>query len=228
LSVVRCDVAEHTEVLDWIAAIRREEGAIDILVNNAAFVNWKSVQEMSVEAAIRSMEVGYHGMVYTIKAVLPDMLEAGWGRIVNMGSSAGRIFVGSASAAYAGAKAAIGGYTQMLQLELRGAPVRVTLVRPGAVAGTNFFRKYVSSSQLPRLGDFLPYLVPSQVAHHVVRAIKRGTPIVDIPGYMPLFYFVFDVAPSLLRWVLRLGGPGRRDYGQVAWTYDPYLSSQEE
>ncbi len=61
-----------------------------------------------------------------------------------------------------------------------------------------------------------------------MRAIKRGTPSVDIPGYMRFFYFVFDVAPGLLRRVMRLGGPGRRDYGQVAWPGDPELSAQEE
>jgi NAD(P)-dependent dehydrogenase (short-subunit alcohol dehydrogenase family) len=221
ITLTRCDVAKRAEIEGWIAEIHRQTGRIDVLVNNAAFVRWEDVMEMSVEDAVRTMEVGYNGMVYGIKSVLPLMQAAGRGHIVNMGSSAGRVLVGSASAAYAAVKAAIDGYTQTLQVELRGSPVHATLVRPATVAGTDFFRKHVPSSRMPRLGDFVPYVTPPQVALSIVRAIRTWRAIVDIPRYLHLFYFFFAVAPGMFRRLITIGGSGQRDYGQVQWRYVP-------
>ncbi len=141
----RCDVTEQAEVENWVAQIY-QSGRIDVLVNNVAFVKWADVAEMTVAESARTMQVGYNGMVYGIKAVLPLMEAAGRGHIVNMGSSAGKVFAGGSSAACAAAKAAIDGYTQILQAELKDSPVHVTLVRLAAVAGTNFFREHVPSA----------------------------------------------------------------------------------
>ncbi len=219
INLAQCDVTDRAQVEGWISKIHEQTGRIDVLVNNAAFVDWKSVLDMSVESAERTMRVGYDGMVYGIKAVLPLMLSAGRGHIVNMGSSIGRVFASGPSAAYASVKAAIDGYTQMLQIELKGSPVHVTLILPSAVAGTSFFRQHVSSSKMPRMGDFFPYVTPPQVAASVVRAIRLRRKIVNIPGYLRLIYLIFALAPGVLRWFSSRGGSGQRDYGQVEWQY---------
>jgi NAD(P)-dependent dehydrogenase (short-subunit alcohol dehydrogenase family) len=219
ITLARCDVTDRAQVEDWITNIHTQTGRIDVLVNNAAFVDWRSVMDMPVESAERTMRVGYDGMVYGIKAVLPLMLSAGRGHIVNMGSSIGRVFASGPSAAYASVKAAIDGYTQMLQIELKGTPVHVTLVLPSAVAGTSFFRQHVSSSKMPRMGDFLPYVTPPQVAASVLRAIRERRKIVNIPGYLRLIYLLFALAPGAVRWLSSRGGSGQRDYGQVEWQY---------
>lgn len=219
IHLAQCDVAERALLEEWIEAIYKQTGRIDVLVNNANYVAWGHVVELSVQEAERTMRVGYDGMVYAVKAVLPLMLAARRGHIVNMGSAAGRVFAGGAPAAYAAVKAAINAYTQMLQVELRRSPVGVTLVRPGAVAGTDFFGKHNALPYLPRLADLVPYTTPPQVAASVVRAIHDRRAIVDIPRFMPLFYLFFDLAPGLVRWLSSLGGPARRDYGHVAWRY---------
>ena len=200
--LARCDVAEQAQMEGWIAQVYQNTGRIDVLVNNAAFVRWEDVTDMSVEEAVRTMRVGYDGMVYGIKAVLPLMLAAGRGHIVNVGSSAGRIFTGGSSAAYAAVKAAIDGYTQVLQGELRGSPVHAMLVRPAAIVGTDFFRKHVASTRMPRLADFVPYVTPPQVARAIVRGIHDRRPILDIPGYLAGFYLLFTLAPGFLCWVM--------------------------
>jgi NAD(P)-dependent dehydrogenase (short-subunit alcohol dehydrogenase family) len=219
IALSRCDVTERAEIEEWIKQIHWQTGRIDVLINNAAFVKWDDVTEMTVEQAIRTMEVGYNGMVYTIKAALPLMQAAGRGHIVNIGSSAGRIFASGPSAAYAAVKAAIDGYTQTLQIELKDSPVNVTLVRLAAVAGTDFFRKHVPSSRLPRIGDFFSYLTPPQVAAGVVKAIRDQRAVLDMPRYLPLLYLVFALAPGLLRRLMSVGGSGQRDYGQIEWRY---------
>ena len=221
IHLARCDVTQRQEVEAWVAGVYRQTGRIDVLVNNAAYVRWVDVADMSVEEEERTMSVGYNGMLYTVRAVLPLMQAAGRGHIVNMGSSAGKVFVGGSSAAYAAVKAAIDAYSQILQFELRGSPIHVTVVRPAAVAGTDFFRKHVLSSRMPRFGDYVPYLTPPQVARSVVRAIRDRRPIVGVPGYLKLFYVFFALAPGVFRWMVNVGGSGRRDYGRVQWRYEP-------
>jgi len=219
ITLSRCDVTARAEIEGWITKVYGQTGRIDVLVNNAAFVKWNDVAEMTVQEAICTMEVGYNGTVYGVKAVLPLMQAAGRGHIVNMGSSAGGIFIGGASAAYAAVKAAIDGYTQTLQIELKDSPVNVTLVRLATVAGTDFFGKHVAPSRLPRMGDFMSYLTPPQVAEGVVRAIHKRRAVLHMPRYLALFYLAFALAPGLLRRLTAVGGGGRRDYGQVEWRY---------
>ena len=220
ISLARCDVADQAAVKDWIGGIHRQTGRIDVLVNNAAFVRSERFLEMPVEVQERLMRVSYDALVYTTAAVLPWMLAAGQGQIINIGSSAGKIFHGGVSAPYAAAKAAIDGYTQTLQAEFAAAPIHFTLVRPAVIAGTDFFRRHTPSANMPRLADFLPYLTPPQVALAVVEAIRRPRRVVDIPGWLKLFYLFDLLAPRLVEGLIR-SGSGRRDYGQVEWQYRP-------
>lgn len=219
IHLVRCDVTDRRALTEWISGVQAREGRVDVLVNNAVFVRFEDVDTMSVEAAERTMRVGYDAMVYATKAVLPHMRAAGAGHIVNMGSSLGRIFTRPSSAAYSATKAAIAAYTQVLQLELEGTPVGATLVRPGTIAGTGFFREQVPSTVMPRAADFLPPLSPPDVARAIVRALRRRTRILDIPGYLPPLYLFYELAPRLFRWAMSLGGQARRDFGALEWRY---------
>lgn len=209
----RCDVSGREQVEAWCAGILEKEGRIDVLVNNAAFVRWENVLDMSVEDVERTMAVGFNATVYTIRMVLPAMLAKGRGHIVNVGSSAGRVFAGTSSAAYAAVKAAVDGYTQMLQEELRGTPLHAMLVRPGTVAGTEFFGKHVPSSRMPRLADFVRTLSPDEVAEAILEGLVRRRPIVDVPRSLGAIYLIFNHAPGLLRWMTRQGGSARSNFG---------------
>ncbi len=217
----QCDVSVRSDVEQWIADIHNETGRIDILINNAAFARWTPVAQMPVEEMERTMEVGYNGMVFTVKAALPFMLAARQGHIFNISSSAGKLFISKGDAAYAAVKAAIDGFTQTLALELQGTGVRATVVRLGPVEGTDFFRKQVSSQSMPRMGDFLPALTPPQVAEGILRALRSGQASLDLPGYLPLMYLFFALAPGLLSKMVSLGGPARKDYGAMQWKYQP-------
>jgi NAD(P)-dependent dehydrogenase (short-subunit alcohol dehydrogenase family) len=210
------DVTDRKAFEQWITKVHAETGRIDVLVNNAAFIRWTTVEQMSVEDAEQSMLTGFNAMVYGVKAVLPLMRANGGGHVVNMGSSAGRLLVKGPSAAYAGAKAAIEAYTEILRIELHGTPIHITLVRPGVVTGTQFFGRHVMSRQLPRLVDFLPAATPDQVATAVVRAISEHRYTVDVPSYLPALYRVYDLSPALFRRLAELGGPAQRDYATAS------------
>ncbi|MGC0318530.1 SDR family NAD(P)-dependent oxidoreductase [Kitasatospora acidiphila] len=206
------DVSDHPAVKQWIADTHQEHGRIDILINNAAYIRWADVEETTVEEAERTMRVGYDAMVHTIKTVLPLMQDSRSGHIVNIGSSAGKVFVKGPSAAYAAMKAAVEGYTRILQLELSGTPVHAMLVRPGVVVGTDFFHHHVPPSRLPRLADFLPTTSPEQVAHAVLTGLRQGRPHVDIPGYLPTLYRAYALAPGIFSHLSSALGNAQGDY----------------
>ncbi|MFD9333154.1 SDR family NAD(P)-dependent oxidoreductase [Streptomyces sp. NPDC060028] len=206
------DVSDRAAFERCIADVHTGAGRLDILVNNAAFTQWRDVADMSVEDAEKTMRTGYDAMVYGTKAVLPLMHAAGRGHIVNMGSAAGVVFVKGPSAAYAAAKAAINAYTQILSGELTGTHLHAMLVRPGTVGGTEFFGRHVPSQRMPRLADFLPVSTPEHVADAIIEGILKRRTIVDVPGYLPAMYRAYAMAPGLLRTVTALGGPARRNY----------------
>ncbi|GJM41865.1 MAG: oxidoreductase [Ardenticatenaceae bacterium] len=210
----RCDVTDRTAYEAWLEEIWERNGRIDLLIHNAAYVRWADVTDMSVEEAQCTMRVGYDGMVIGTKAVLPKMQTAGCGHIVNIGSVAGRAFVGGASAAYAATKAAIDAYTQTLHAELANSPLNATVVRLGTVAGTDFFRKHVSNERMPPFTQFLPALTPEQVATAVLNAVVQKQQILTLPRYLELLTFVYNLSPRLARWLAQIGGPNRKDYAR--------------
>jgi len=216
-----CDVSDKEAVEAWVHEVYERNGRIDILVNNAVYVRWEPAQDLSLDDVEKMMQVGYLGMIHAIQAVLPLMQQAGRGHLVNMGSSAGRLFITPTMGGYCAMKAAVDAYVQILQMELADSPIHVMLVRPAAVAGTNFFREQVSSTKMPRLGDIIPYITPPHVAKAVIRGLRRRRKIVNVPGYLNGLITLFALAPGFVRWLMGLGGNARLDYGEASWQYRP-------
>lgn len=219
IQLAHCDVSDKVAVEGWITAVYQQTGRIDILVNNAVYARWALAEQLPVADVEKMMQVGYLGLVYATQVVLPLMRQAGGGHVVNIGSSAGRLYVTPTMAGYCALKAAVDAYTQILQMELAKTNIHVMLVRPAAVAGTNFFGQQVSSNMLPRLGDLVPYITPPVVARAVIRGLRRRRAVINVPGYLGLMFGFFSLMPNVMRWLMGLGGYGRLDYGKVEWQY---------
>lgn len=215
-----CDVSDKAAVEGWVTAVDQQTGRIDILVNNAVYARWDLAERLPAADIEKMMQVGYFGMVYATQAVLPFMRRAGRGHVVTLGSSVGRLFVTPTLAGYSALKAAVDAYVQILQLELANSPIHVMLVRPAAVAGTNFFRQQVASNKMPRWVDFAPTLIPPDIAKAVIVGLRRRRAVVNVPGYLSVVYALYALMPRLVCWLMRVGGNGRSDYSQVPWRYD--------
>jgi NAD(P)-dependent dehydrogenase (short-subunit alcohol dehydrogenase family) len=133
--VLPADLADHDAVAEAATTTAKELGPVDILVNNAAVVQpagptistspaeWSSALAVNVEAPIR-----------LTLALLPAMLERGWGRIVNVSSGiVDRPGAMVGLNAYAATKAAIEAHTLNLAAELAGSGVTANVYRPGSV-----------------------------------------------------------------------------------------------
>jgi 2-hydroxycyclohexanecarboxyl-CoA dehydrogenase len=126
------DVTDRAQADRALAAVRERLGPITILVNAAGMDGFKRFVNLDFAAWQRVIDVNLNGVFHCIQAVLPDMLEAGWGRIVNISSSSaqsGQQFM----AHYVAAKSAVNGLTKALALELGPAGITVNAVPPGFI-----------------------------------------------------------------------------------------------
>lgn len=81
------DVTDRSQVDAALSAIRAQLGPVTVLVNAAGLDGFKKFHNITFEDWRRVIDVNLNGVFHTVQAVLPDMVEAGWGRIVNISSS---------------------------------------------------------------------------------------------------------------------------------------------
>jgi short-subunit dehydrogenase len=130
VAAVTCDVSKPDQVDHLVSVARRHFGRIDILVNNAGIISVGPLQSQTLEDFHEAMDVIFWGMVKTTLAVLPEMIERGRGRIVNITSIGGKISLPH-TLPYNCAKFATVGFSEGLHAELRRFGIRVLTVVPG-------------------------------------------------------------------------------------------------
>jgi NAD(P)-dependent dehydrogenase (short-subunit alcohol dehydrogenase family) len=137
LKVIELDVNDDVSVNDAINTILKENGRIDVLVNNAGYSIFGSLEELSLEEIKEEFETNFFGAVRAAKAVIPAMRKQSSGTIVNVSSIGGKVGLLPYFTAYHASKFALEGYTESLRQELVEFGINVILIEPGAV-GTNF------------------------------------------------------------------------------------------
>ncbi len=127
------DVTEQGSIDELVAAVTREFGRIDILVNNAAVFDMGPVEEVTRESFRKLFAVNVEGLFFTLQAVARQMLADGQGgRIINMASQAGRRGEALVSA-YCASKAAVINLTQSAGLAFARRGINVNGIAPGVV-----------------------------------------------------------------------------------------------
>lgn len=128
---MRVDISSQADVDRAVGAVLERHGRIDALFNNAGMLgNPKQFHELSLADWERVLSVNLTGTFLMTHAVLPSMIEAGQGSIVNTSSIAGLI-AGGGSTAYAASKAGIIGLTRQLAYEYGPVGIRVNAIAPG-------------------------------------------------------------------------------------------------
>jgi 2-hydroxycyclohexanecarboxyl-CoA dehydrogenase len=126
------DVTDRSQVDAALSEIRSRLGPVTVLVNAAGLDGFKRFGNITFEDWQRVIDVNLNGVFHTIQAVLPDMVQAGWGRIVNISSSSahsGQPYM----AHYVAAKSAVNGLTKSLALEYGPSGITVNAVPPGFI-----------------------------------------------------------------------------------------------
>jgi 3-hydroxy acid dehydrogenase / malonic semialdehyde reductase len=132
------DVRDRAEVERAATALPPDFAEVDILVNNAGLaLGLEPAQEADLDQWEQMIETNCTGLVYMTRALLPRMVAAGRGHVVNLGSIAGT-YPYPGGNVYGATKAFVHQFSLNLRSDLHGTGVRVTCVEPGLVGGTEF------------------------------------------------------------------------------------------
>jgi NAD(P)-dependent dehydrogenase (short-subunit alcohol dehydrogenase family) len=126
------DVSNRDQVDAALTAVRAQLGPVTVLINAAGVDGFKRFGNLAFTEWQRVIDVNLNGVFHCTQAVLPDMVEAGWGRVVNISSSSaqsGQPFMSH----YVAAKSGVNGLTKALALELGPAGITVNAVSPGFI-----------------------------------------------------------------------------------------------
>jgi len=129
-TAVHVDVSDSDSVTEALLQTGDEFGAIEILVNCAGWDDFMPFSATDEAFWDRIIEINYKGTLRTVHGCIGAMTEAGWGRIVNIGSDAGRVG-SSLEAVYSGAKGGIIAFSKTMARELARNGVTVNTVCPG-------------------------------------------------------------------------------------------------
>lgn len=126
----KVDLTNRADVDGMIETVLKQFGQIDFLVNSAGWDRLEPFVESEEETWEKIIAINFKGVLYTVKAVLPHMISRGSGKIVNIGSDAGR--VGSSwEAVYSGAKGAVIAFSKSIARESARYKINVNVVCPG-------------------------------------------------------------------------------------------------
>jgi 2-hydroxycyclohexanecarboxyl-CoA dehydrogenase len=126
------DVTDRAQVDAALAAIRAQLGPVTVLVNAAGLDGFKRFTDITFDEWQKVVDVNLNSVFHCIQAVLPDMVDTGWGRIVNISSSSTHSGTPYMSH-YVAAKSAVNGLTKSLALEYGPAGITVNAVPPGFI-----------------------------------------------------------------------------------------------
>ena len=186
VEVIELNLLKPDTINAAVEQIVARSGRIDALVNNAGIGDGRAVEETPLEVVREIFETNYFGTVSVLRAVTPVMRKQRSGRIVNVGSLAGKVVMGC-HAHYSASKWAMEGMSEALAFEMAEFNVRVAVIQPGVVLTPIWGKGEVPTEPSPydnsmqRLGKFFEFglnrpAMPADVATAIAHAIESDKP----------------------------------------------------
>lgn len=195
VAVAAVDLADPAAPERIVEAAYRELGRVDVLVNNAAVEyqrRFHTLTPAEVDALIR---VDLLAPIQLTRLLLPQMLSAGYGRVINIASVAGRVGF-PLTEVYAASKDGLIAFGRALRNDYRGAGVSATAVVLGAVRDAGLGQRTIEETGVKTNASFM--VKPGKVAAAVLRAIDKDRPeIVVMKGPGRLVMALTDLFPGL-------------------------------
>lgn len=156
---VSMDVADSDSVLEGVHQVVDELGPVEILVNCAGWDELMPFTQTDEEFWHKVIDINFAGTLRTTHACLPQMIEQGWGRIVNISSDAARVG-SSLEAVYAGAKGAVISFTKTIAREVARRGITANVVCPGPTDTPLLDRIVTAGEDADRVIDAMTRAVP--------------------------------------------------------------------
>jgi 2-hydroxycyclohexanecarboxyl-CoA dehydrogenase len=158
---VAVDITDTASVQAAVTEVEQQLGPIEVVVNNAGWDDFMQFLDTTEDFWDRILDINFKGALRVIKTVVPGMIERGYGRVVNIGSDAGRVG-SSLEAVYSGAKGGIIAFSKTLAREVANSGVTVNTVCPGPT-DTPALRKFADNA--------------GQDAEKVISGMTRAVPM---------------------------------------------------
>ncbi|HTU88757.1 MAG TPA: SDR family NAD(P)-dependent oxidoreductase [Gemmataceae bacterium] len=182
------DVAERTQAVAAIHDIAARLGPVDLLVANAGVGAPTTVEPFNVGDIEKQFRVNVLGVIYSLEAVLPEMLQRRRGHVAAISSLAAYKGLPGESA-YTSSKAALNVFMDGLRVQLRSKGIAVTTICPGFV-----------QTPMTETNEFkMPWLLTAdEAARRIVRALKRKRKVYNFPWQTALLMKCTRWAPDWL------------------------------
>ena len=202
-SAVELDVTDFTAVDQLVRATAQAQGRLDYMFNNAGIAIGGEVRVCHIEDWAAVLNVNLHGVVNGVQAAYPVMLSQGYGHIVNTASMAGLLPM-PAAVSYATTKHAVVGLSKSLRVEAALYGVRVSVLCPGFIRTPILYGgKYGKQLQpIPPevqekfIRQYRP-MDPAVFAEKVLDALARNKPLIIVPGWWRLLWWLSRLSPAL-------------------------------
>lgn len=204
-----CDLTKEDEVRQTIEQIISKYNKIDVLINNAGWGIFGSIEETSLEQAKRIFDINFFGTFLLTKYVLPYMRSNNYGRIITI-SSIGGVIPLPFQSFYSASKSSLEMLFRALQSEIYTYNIKITLVQPGD-ARTNFTsNRYSNISETSPYKDALNKSIktiskdersgfsPTKVSNTINKLIKRKRPpfVVRVGTKDSLLLTIYKIIPK--------------------------------
>jgi short-subunit dehydrogenase len=198
IATAAADVAVREQALEAIHSVREQLGPVDLLVANAGVGAPTLLNPLNIDQVERMFRVNLFGVIYSIEAVMPEMLQRRAGQIAAVSSlSAYKGLPGES--AYCASKAAVNIYMEGLRIQLRRYNIAVTTICPG----------FVKTPMTEPFEFKMPFVMEADAAaRRIVRALSRRRKVYSFPLPTVLLMKMTQWLPD---WVLARGMKGYCD-----------------
>ena len=199
---VPTDVSDHAALGNLVERTLEQFGTIDVLVNNAGIETYSRYHELDVEDIVKTINVNLTSTLVLSRLVLPHMLKAGRGHIINMSSTAGK-HGPPYGAAYGASKSAMIAFTESLRGEYHGTGSSASAICPGFTHDGGMYE--LMKQQIGRGTPVQMGATTAQaVARAVIKALRKDLPeiIVNRPPLRPVMVLA-EISPRLGEWIVR-------------------------
>jgi short-subunit dehydrogenase len=132
MQILPLDLTKDETIVNCVNSILEKEGRIDILINNAGYGSYGTVEDVPIDEARRQFEVNIFGLARITQLILPSMRKHKVGRIINISSMGGKMYT-PLGAWYHATKHALEGWSDCLRLEVKDFGIDVVIVEPGGI-----------------------------------------------------------------------------------------------
>lgn len=195
------DVTDPDQIDTVLSQIQHEVGNIDVLINSAGIGDFAPATAESYATLDKLIETNLLALMYISRCVAKQMMNQGYGAIINLGSIAGIIPTPN-SAAYSATKAGVNQFDNVLRMEVADYGVQVLTVNPGPI-NTSFFDKADESCNYRAHLPQWMFMSADELANQIWDNVGYKTREINVPSYVSCLNWLYRLTPGLGDWAIK-------------------------